>query len=178
MSSQDWTTASAPGKTPQITSIFDFSAEALGQLKVYLEQAGLNLPISNIVGFQQFTFQPATTINTSEATTSTSFTDLATVGPSIQGLSKGKYAIFFGCQGQPTSPSAGVMSFTVTNVAAANDDDSIVMSPGSNMSASRVVLKTLSVDGGNGVQAQYRSSNGDSCLLQKRWMIAAKYGNI
>lgn len=49
-SSPDWANASAPGKAPIITSIFDFSAEALGQLKTWLEQSGLIIPSSQIAG--------------------------------------------------------------------------------------------------------------------------------
>lgn len=49
-SGQDWASASAPGGTPIIDSIFDFSAEALGQLKTWLEQSGMNLPASTTAG--------------------------------------------------------------------------------------------------------------------------------
>jgi len=37
----DFATIEAPGTKPKITSIFDFSAEALGQLKLWFEQAGI-----------------------------------------------------------------------------------------------------------------------------------------
>lgn len=50
MSEGDWAQASAPGQKPIIDSIFDFSAEALGQLKVWLEQSGLVLPPTTIIG--------------------------------------------------------------------------------------------------------------------------------
>ena len=166
------------GSIPVVRNIFDVSAEFLGQYKTWLEQNPPSIPVTQILGFTGFTFQPATTISTGQATTSTTYADLATVGPSLQGLSKGKYAIFFGAQGQPTSPTVGLMSLTVTNVAAATDTDSIVFAAGANMSASRVVLKDLAQDGANGVAAQYRSSDGGSVSFSNRWLIAVKYSNL
>lgn len=53
--SDSWINATSPGVTPKITSIYDFSAEALGQLKVWLEQAGLNIPINQVVGYNSVT---------------------------------------------------------------------------------------------------------------------------
>lgn len=40
---------------PVINNIFDFSAEALGQLKTWLEGAGLAIPITQVLGFSQLT---------------------------------------------------------------------------------------------------------------------------
>lgn len=51
--SPDWANATAPGQAPIINSIFDFSAEALGQLKVWFEQSGISLPINQIVGYKR-----------------------------------------------------------------------------------------------------------------------------
>lgn len=48
MSEGDWASASAPGKRPQIDSIFDFTSEALGELKTWLEQSGLIVPATSI----------------------------------------------------------------------------------------------------------------------------------
>lgn len=133
-------------------------------------------PISQVFGFTGFTFQAATTIAAGEATTSTSYVDLATVGPTLFGLGKGKYAIFFGAQCQPTSPSVALMSISVTNVAAATDADAIVVSA-ANETCTGVILKDLTNDI-NGLQAQYRSSGGNSCSFSGRKLIAVKYANI
>lgn len=48
--SSGWINATAPGVTPKITSIYDFSAEALGQLKLYIEQAGISISPTQILG--------------------------------------------------------------------------------------------------------------------------------
>lgn len=173
-----WANATPANDTaiPVVKNIFGMSSETLGELKTWLEQNPPAIPVSQIVGFNQFTFQPAPTIDTDESTTSTTFTDLATVGPTLGELSDGKYAIFFGAQGQPTSPSAGVMSVQV-NSTAAIDADSVVFTPGGNMSVSRMILKTFT--GGNTtLTAKYRSSGGDLARFQKRWLIVVRYSNI
>lgn len=45
--SSDFATRTEPGKAPKITSIFDFTAETLGQLRLWLE---MNLPVKTLVG--------------------------------------------------------------------------------------------------------------------------------
>lgn len=179
MSEQDWTSASSPGATPKITSIFDFSAEALGQLKVWLEQSGLNLPISQVVGFQQFTAEAATRINTSENTTSGTYADLATVGPSITGLADGKYVLFFGAA--VASAGAGSVPFmgisvngdTPSDVEATQGSDTTFGTAGST-----AIIRTLSNGGNNTLTAKYKSSDGaTSCAFNRRWLIALRYAN-
>lgn len=185
MSEGDWAKASAPGGTPKIDSIFDFSAEALGQLKVWLEQSGLNLPISNIVGFQQFTVQQATSILTAETTASDTYTNLATTGPTITGLPDGKYAVFYGAFGHNSTVGGGAVMSVKLNSAEAIDADALSVFPASSIAypaggvaASRVIFTTLANGGNNTLLARYRRGNAiGTAQYSTRWMAALRYAN-
>lgn len=169
--------ASRPGEQPKITKLSDFTAEALGQLVQWLNTQ-VEIPILQVLGFQQFTFQPAPTIDTSQSTTSTTFVDLTTVGPLLTGLPDGKYAIFFGCQVGLSAADSAIMSLSI-NGAAATDTDSIVVTGinGDFSSTSRLLLKTLQNAGNNSLTAKYRSNLGTSCSFLRRWLIVMKYSN-
>ena len=180
MSSNDsFTTIEPPGTTPKITSIFDFSAEALGQLKLYLEQAGLAIGINQIVGFQQFTARYAN-VDTSEATTSTTFTDLATVGPELTNLARGKYVVLYGVQALPSVTSPAIASVTTTSagvVTAAVDADSLVLGAlNSQQTTTRALTKTFTTDNSS-IKVQYRSLDASSVSYQRRWIIVLRYAN-
>src|SRR5690348_16089479 len=93
--------ASAKGFGPEsviLNSIFQIDPQALEQVFQALEQRGLRTPVSNLVGFAQFLGQVATRVNTIETTVSTSYTDLATSGPTLTGLADGNYFVFHGCR--------------------------------------------------------------------------------
>lgn len=177
MSEGDWAKATAPGGTPVINSIFDFSAEALGQLKVWIEQSGLNLPITNIIGFQQFTVQNAPFIFTSQSRTSSTYGDLATVGPTLTGLPDGKYVIMFGCASAAAGGTEAGMSVQI-NSDAVDSDDSVVSAASSLTAGSIAVVKTLSAGGNNSITAKYASlDNVNSATFARRWLLALRYAN-
>lgn len=146
----------------------------------YIQTSRLIIPIGQVFGFSGFTFQAAPTILTNEATSLTAYGDLTTAGPLLTGIPDGSYAIFFGAQLTPTTPSQAVMSLGVTNIAAASDDDSVVVSAGS-ISSTRLVVKTLTGNAagvGNQLRAQYRSTGGESCSFSRRWLVAVKFANV
>lgn len=170
----DFTTLHPPGTAPKITSIFDFSTEALGELKLWIEQAGLAITISQIVGFQQFAAQVATSILTSETTTSTSYTDLATPGPQLTTLPDGRYVLLFGAFASNSGTGVSVFSPTINN-AAAVDADQGGMSGTQGLYSTRATTATLA-SGTNTVKLQYKVNSGTGTFLN-RWLIALRYAN-
>lgn len=180
MSEQDWTSASAPGATPKINSIFDFSAEALGQLKVWLEQAGMNLPISNIIGFSKFTAKFAS--EASEAHRNVAgYGDpnvSGVAGPTISGLPNGSYVVTFGGSGTGTAASNVVAYMAVSvNGSTPVDADSCEAQGTGHYSTSRSILVSLTA-GSNELKALYKTSDGtDRGDFRYRWMVAQRYAN-
>lgn len=168
-------TLTAPGGTPKITSIFDFSAEALGELRLWLEQNPPAIGISNILGFSQFTAQPATTISVSESTTSATYTDLLTVGPALTGLPDGKYMLIFG--GLVTSSAAGsAWMAPQINATAASDTNGLSCGAGTTNSGAFACTVTLS-GGSNTITMKYRTDSGATGTYTRRWLIALRYAN-
>lgn len=135
------------------------------------------IPISQIVGFTQFTPNVATTILTSESTTSTSYANLATTGPELLGLADGVYLILFGCQTAAIASGEGASVSISVNGDTASDDDSCVAEdqPGS-ATIMRAVAKELRAGGSNTIRVQYRVNAGTGTFL-RRWLIAIRMGN-
>lgn len=176
MTQQDFTTLTPPGTTPKINSLFDFSAEALGQLKFWLEQSGLNIPVAQILGFTQFTAKVATQITTNETTTSLTYTDLATVGPSLTALPNGSYLVLFSSEARNTTPNDGAVMSLSFNGGAAGDGDAAYTFANLVQTTIGFTVVTLS-SGANTIEAKYRADVGGTAEFQRRKLVAFKYAN-
>lgn len=153
----------------------------LQQFKEYMTQyMALNqpaIPISQIFGFDQFTVKPATKVNTSETTTSGSYTDLATVGPTLTGLPDGQYLILHGCNMITSAAGSGVFQSVQVNATGASDDDAVVTTSTQSASNATAIVKTLSNDGNNTLTAKYRVGAVVTGEFARRWLIALRYAN-
>lgn len=170
--SGDFATFTAPGTTPKINSIFDFSAEALGQLKLWLEQSGLNIGVNQVIGFSQFT-PFVNEVSPEQATSSTSYTDLSTSGPTLTGLSAGSYVVFFGSSMTAPASQTSYMTVYANGADATNPVETQV---GTNASLSRGFTTRLT-GSNNTLQAKYKVSGGANGTFRYRWLIAIKYDN-
>ncbi len=134
-------------------------------------------PISQVFGFTQYTANAATKINTTEATSSGSYTDLATAGPSLTNLPDGNYLILLGCQMTCSFAGAGAfMSFSV-NGTTASDNDGCATGDDNFSSVSVASIKALSNKGSNTLTAKYRAGTG-TATFATRWLIALRYSNL
>jgi hypothetical protein len=103
----DFTQATLPGKQPVITSILrDFSAEALNELRQWLEVNPPAIPIYQLPGFTQFTRKPQIRSTWRRRRRRSSFVDLATVGPTLDRTPDGQYLILWGALISTTRPNA------------------------------------------------------------------------
>jgi hypothetical protein len=133
------------------------------------------IPISQIVGFTQFTAKSSTVLTTDEIT-STSYVDAATVGPQIEGLSDGSYVMFYGFQlGEVSNLTSALMSPSI-NAATPSDDDA-ARTRSIQSGTARGVLKTLAGGGNNTVKMQYKRVGGSDGDFERRWLIVLKVGN-
>lgn len=175
----DWANAAQPGNVPKINSIFDFSAEALGQLKLWLEQQGLNLPVSNILGFSQFTAKYASE-DSEGHTTSTSFGDpnvSGAAGPEITGVPPGKYVLLFGGSGTTSNAaSRAILGVNINGAGAADAESAEINTLGPHASVSRAIIKTVT-DPNSTVKLVMRSTNGDDIDFRYRWLVTLRYAN-
>ena len=167
----------APNSTaiPIIQNIFGVSSDFLGQLRTWLEQNPPAIPVTQIIGFSQFSVQPATTISTNESTSSTSYGALTTPGPVLSGLPDGKYVFLFGANAVMTAAGQGLMVLKINSVAPV-DADSLQTQSTASTSLARAIVSTLSGGGNNTVTAQYRVS-ASTCTFGSRWLIALRIAN-
>ncbi|HEY5990916.1 MAG TPA: hypothetical protein VIV12_31650 [Streptosporangiaceae bacterium] len=135
------------------------------------------VPISQILGFTDFTANQATTSGT-VTTTSTTYVALSG-GPTLSGLSDGNYLLLFGSQssvssaGQTALASPSVNGATPSDAVAAVSTDST--NEGSRVSAAIVALSA----GANSVELKYRSNLGTSTAkFLGRWLIAIRFSNL
>lgn len=161
-----------------LTSIYQCSPEFLSQLKLWIEQAGIAIPVNQLVGFSGFQAQQAA-VNTSEGTTSLTYTDLATVGPSLTGLRPGSYVFLYGAQATGgASADTQWMALNIDGTAPSDSEAYIAAINGQIDQGAMVVTKTLANTNQNGatVKAQYRVSGGaNTQFWNRRWLVALKY---
>jgi hypothetical protein len=152
-----------------------FPEEYKGWLPEWITQAGIDVPISQIVGFSGFTAQAATPVATQESSSSTTYTDLATVGPQITGLPDGQYLLLFGLtMANGASTSYAGVKINSTDPA---DADAIQITTTSAYGMAKAVVGTLDGGGNNTVKLVYRSSTAVSAQFALRWLVALKVSN-
>ena len=169
----------APNSTaiPIIQNIFGVSSDFLGQLRTWLEQNPPSIPVTQILGFTQFAVQLATSVETTETTVSDTYADLATVGPTLTGLSDGKYLVLFGCSAKGSIAGSGGLMGIATDTAVASDNEQAGNTYTDFVSVVRATTKTLS-NGNNTITAKYRRNNATgTASFAHRWLIALRYAN-
>lgn len=130
-----------------------------------------NIPIKHVYGYSITTGRVASRVDTEETTTSTAYTDLATVGPQLTGLSDGRYMLIFGCKTHTADTMDYFMSPSI-NGSTPSDDNAAEGSRGT--AIGRAIV--LTVDNGtdnNTVVMKYRVASGTGDF-SKRWLAAFK----
>ena len=134
------------------------------------------IPISQIVGFSQFTANQVQVV-TSETTTSLTYTNLATDGPTISGLSKGTYLLLFGGIIENSVGSHAFISVSVNGATPVEADAASAepISTTADFNLSRAVTKSLDA-ASNTVKLQYRVGAGTGTFYN-RWLVVLRIGN-
>ena len=172
--SQGFPELTPPGGKPVVNSIFDFSDSALGQLRLWLEQNPPAVPITSVLGFSQFTAQ-ANVVETEQSTTSTSFTDLTTTGPSLANLPAGSYVVMWGAIMVSSTTDGCLMGIQVGGTGASTSE--VARVDGTNrVSATRFALKTLTA-ASTTITAKYRVASAGTATFGQRFLVALRYAN-
>lgn len=148
----------------------------IGYLAERLVLSGLNLPISQIQGFSGFSAQFDEITTDENLSNQMTYTDLATVGPSLDDLENGLYAVTHGSVIAGTALTPYYMSLSI-NGASATDALACWHRNGDETSVSRGNLITLS-DDTNTIVAKYRTGDASTGGWQNRWLQAIKISNL
>lgn len=114
-------------------------------------------------------------VQTGEATTSTTYADLATLGPGVTVPLAGDYNVEIGCQASiSTLTAAAIMSYAIGGTAASDDDQIRVRSPdatGSNNLGATVARtrRKTALAASTLLRAKYKASSGTGTFTY-RWM--------
>lgn len=122
------------------------------------------IPFGHIFGARQNTARSGDYVAASESTTSTSYTDLATVGPLIENIADGTYLLMYGVQCRAHA------SISV-NGAAASDDDSIWGEEAA-PAAGRMKIVSLKNNNANSVKMVYKDGT-----FSHRWLVIMRLGS-
>lgn len=142
----------------------------------YIQTSRLQIPIGQVPGFVQFTAQVASPIATNESTASTSYTDLATVGPSLEGLPDGSYLVLFGAYGRVSAATGGTRMSIDVNGAGATDSDAVAWNITDAVSTSSF-FTTRIMDGSNSMIAKYRADSPLTGTFADRRLLALRFAN-
>jgi hypothetical protein len=158
-----------------IDTIYNIAPPVLEQIAQWLEARGSAIPVSQLVGYRQG-LALSGWVSTAGSTTSTTFTNLASAGPSITGLKDGPYVLMWGCTADTATPATdfAVMSVDLNNQGVAGTSTPGAFTNSSNGNsiaiAFEVVFKTGSTQ--NRVDAKYKSEFGAQADFDNRWVVA------
>lgn len=141
--------------------------------------SGMDIPVSQLQGFTQFTAQLSSLIATDQFTVSTSYVGLTTVGPELLLLPDGQYLFFYGADINIDTATLNPARMSIqVNAVAAADADACLTATQATTSVMTVRAKVLSNDGNNSVTAKYRSNVGTTqAHFANRWLIGLRYAN-
>lgn len=144
----------------------------------FLETQRLEIPIGQVFGFSRFTADAAADVHTNESTTSTSFVDLTTAGPSMFGLASGHYIIAFGAACYGSAANVGAVLAPSIGGAAALDANRVISTSTTAVSVSRIITATLA-GASNDIVMKYRvDTAGQAANFLDRWLVVLRYANL
>lgn len=154
---------------PPVMSIFDFSAEALRELWTWFLQNPVPTPVTQIIGFQQFTVS----VNVDNTQVSENGTSASST-PALANLPDGQYVIVWGCQCY--SSVAGTAAEMGVSLNGSAIDPGLVAANAGTTAVSVVsfTAQTLQNNGSNSISSIYQGGTG---TFSNRALLALKYAN-
>lgn len=113
-------------------------------------------------------------ILTDETTASTTYVDLATVGPTLTLPRAGDYKVEFGVQMNNTTAGSGGLSAIKRGAAATSDNDSVFTIIPTTASLTTTAARTIilaAMAASDVVKMQYKTSGAGTMHALKRWMM-------
>lgn len=153
-----------------------WSPDLFDAVRFYLEQNPPRININNIQGFGSLLAQQDT-VDAVENTSSTSFTDLTTPGPSVTDIKDGFYVVHFGA----TMAATGGDGTETVEMGLSVDGSTPTTDAGaesaytSAVSVSKAVFVSLSGGTSHTITAKYKGTDGgDQGDFGYRWLIVTR----
>jgi hypothetical protein len=163
----------------KVNSITDMNPVSLGEIRSFLEQDPPRIPIKQVTGFTQFNAQSAF-VATQENTSSTVYGALTTPGPTLSNLAPGSYVLLYGATSSIVTGASGTgyCAPSVNGAPPASGSDCAigVFGAGGTMTSSAMASAiTLTSEGGNTVELQYKVAGIPTLSFSNRWLLALRY---
>lgn len=157
--------------------LFRAAPQFFSYITSWIEQSGIQIPISQVPGFTQFTMQSATPVAAEETTASDVYVNLATTGPSITGIPAGTYMVAYGSRAHNTTGGGGCAMSVDVNGGGAADADAAETFDTSDSSIT--IMRAVTVSAANNTfTAKYRRlGTTGTAHFTTRWMIALRTAN-
>ncbi len=153
-----------------LNSIYDLSPEFLSELKLWIEQAGIAIPVNRLVGFTQFV--PQGNKGSGGSTGSTTYTTVGT-GPSLSGLPPGKYLLMFGVSAS-NGASDSRMAVSVNGDTPTDADSAYIVAGATNKFGMSARLVTLTANS-NSLAGKFKAVSGGTSSFSDPWLLAVRY---
>lgn len=138
------------------------------------------IPGSQIVGGRANVPSNYAFVATGETTTSSTYGNLSTVGPTLERMADGDYLLMWGALAVVATAGSGITAKmgVQINSTVASDADSCVSGVAIGASVSVARLKTLENNNNNTVTAKYASNDNTTAVgFTYRWLMALKVGS-
>lgn len=130
------------------------------------------IPVSQIFGFKIQSVKTGPEVATAQSTSSTSFTDLATVGPTVENLVNGFYVVMFGANRSTTPFDPGIiMGLSIDGAA---PDTAQVANLNENNGGGIALVDLSGGDHQHTITAKYKVATAGTSTVSDRWMHALK----
>jgi hypothetical protein len=148
----------------------------LGYIAERLAMGLLNIPLNQIAGFTSFKPYIATRVDTAQTTSSTSYTNLSTVGPELAGLPDGTYFVVYGASISTDTGDNGYYSPKINSTEAV-DGNAVFKSASPRTEITGTLDAVIrGTDNDNTITMRYRVANGAAvATFQFRWLYAIRY---
>lgn len=156
----------------------DFPQEFWSAVNQKVALDGEPIPASQIQGGKTLPFYEATIINSLETTTSTTFTDLSTIGPTLTNLSDGSYLVIgeASCHND-TDTLVSIMALQINDTAPSGDSTTLFTAGTSSTQGAGVLLVDLRNNNNNTLTCKYRVNGASTGTWFHRRLYAFKVGN-
>lgn len=156
--------------------VFREAPDFFAALMSLIEVSGIQIPISQVPGYQQTTAKAArVSTGSRETTSSTTPTALSTAGPTVTELPAGQYAVVFGCDFFSTAGAGALMGVKV-NSTEPTATDAILTGTTVVVPGAAGLLVTLTADN-NTLEGRYWVAAADTGSFNRRFLIALRYAN-
>ena len=154
-------------------------SEYPAELRTWIyEYLGVNPPQfipSQVAGLIQIQFSPVASVTASQTTASTAYGDLATTGPGLSSMRKGRYFLVYGFFGVSSNSANAAMMAPSANGATPSDREAAQTRNTLPHTVMRATIVSLELPS-NQVQMKYRASAGSTSTFNDRFLIAARIG--